>query len=146
MKIHQITFQPNGRHTKSLRLYMRGHWCKSIRYRPLREGRTNKIADIHEEDFAIIAMPVFAGRVPALAVERLRRIKSNHARCAIVAVYGNRTYDDALLEMQDVATEMGFRVVAAVSTVAEHSIARGCMPQDYPTLKTAGNWPLSELP
>jgi ferredoxin len=42
----------------------------------------------------------------------------------IVAVYGNRAYDDALLEMQDVATEMGFRVVAAVSAVAEHSIAR----------------------
>ncbi|MGM9804910.1 MAG: 4Fe-4S binding protein [Candidatus Aphodosoma sp.] len=89
----------------------------------MKEGQI-RLPDIHEEDFAIIAMPVFAGRVPALAVERLRRIKSNHARCVVVAVYGNRAYDDALLEMQDVATEMGFRVVAAVSAVAEHSIAR----------------------
>ena len=83
-----------------------------------------RLPEIHEEDLVIIAMPVFAGRVPALAVDRLKRIQSNHAKCVIVAVYGNRAYDDALLEMQDVATEMGFRVVAAVSAVAEHSIAR----------------------
>ena len=42
----------------------------------------------------------------------------------MVAVFGNRAYDDALLEMQDVATEIGFRVIAAVAAVAEHSIIR----------------------
>ena len=42
----------------------------------------------------------------------------------MVAVFGNRAYDDALLEMQDVASEIGFRVIAAVAAVAEHSIIR----------------------
>ena len=46
------------------------------------------------------------------------------AKCVVVAVFGNRAYDDALIEMQDVATEMGFRVIAAVGAVAEHSIIR----------------------
>lgn len=41
-----------------------------------------------------------------------------------MAVYGNRAYDDALLEMKDLVTEMGFKVVAAVGAVAEHSIVR----------------------
>ena len=50
-------------------------------------------------------MPVYAGRVPALAVERLKDIKTNGVKCVIVAVYGNRAYEDALVEMQDVATE-----------------------------------------
>lgn len=124
MNIHQITFSPTGG-TRRVCEYI----CEGIDARPLvtdlcvKEGQI-RVPDIHEEDLAIIAMPVFAGRVPALAVERLRRIQSNHAKCAVVAVYGNRAYDDALLEMQDVATEMGFRVAAAVSAVAEHSIAR----------------------
>lgn len=124
MKIHQITFSPTGG-TRRVSDYI----CEGIDTRPLvtdlcvKEGQI-RLPDIHEEDLVIIAMPVFAGRVPALAVERLRRIQSNRAKCAVVAVYGNRAYDDALLEMQDVATEMGFRVVAAVSAVAEHSIAR----------------------
>ena len=81
-------------------------------------------AHIHEDDLAVIALPVFAGRVPALAVERLRMVNPHGAKCVVVAVYGNRAYDDALLEMQDVATEMGFRVIAAVGAVAEHSIIR----------------------
>ena len=83
-----------------------------------------QLPDIHEDDLAVIAMPVFAGRVPALAVERLRMINPHGAKCAVIAVYGNRAYDDALLELQDVATEMGFRVIAAVGAVAEHSIIR----------------------
>lgn len=50
-------------------------------------------------------MPLYAGRVPALAVERLKGIKTSGVKCVIVAVYGNRAYEDALVEMQDVATE-----------------------------------------
>lgn len=69
-------------------------------------------------------MPVFAGRVPMLAVERLKRVSAHGARCVIVAVYGNRAYDDALVEMQDIATAAGFRVMAAVTAIAEHSVCR----------------------
>lgn len=124
MKIHQITFSPTGGTRRACE-----YICEGIGAKPfvtdlcVKEGQI-RVPDIHEEDLVIIAMPVFAGRVPTLAVERLRLIQSNRSRCAVVAVYGNRAYDDALLEMQDVATEIGFRVVAAVSAVAEHSIAR----------------------
>ena len=83
-----------------------------------------QLPDIQEDDLAVIAMPVFAGRVPALAVERLRMVKPNSVKCVVVAVFGNRAYDDALLEMQDVASKIGFRVIAAVAAVAEHSIIR----------------------
>lgn len=124
MNIHQIMFSPTGG-TRRVCEYI----CDGIDQKPsvtdlCVKERQIRLPEIHEEDLVIIAMPVFAGRVPALAVDRLKRIQSNHAKCVVVAVYGNRAYDDALLEMQDVATEMGFRVVAAVSAVAEHSIAR----------------------
>lgn len=66
-----------------------------------------QMPDIHEEDLAVIAMPVFAGRVPAMAVDRLQRVNAHGAKCVVVVVFGNRAYDDALLELQDVATAMG---------------------------------------
>lgn len=124
MKIHQIMFSPTGG-TRRVCEYI----CDGIDQKPsvtdfCVKERQIRVPEIHGEDLVIIAMPVFAGRVPALAVKRLKRIQSNHAKCVVVAVYGNRAYDDALLEMQDVAKEMGFRVVAAISAVAEHSIAR----------------------
>ena len=73
-----------------------------------------RLPKINKADLAVIAMPVFAGRVPALAVERLRKVDAQGAKCVVVAVFGNRAYDDALLELRDVALEMGFRVIAAV--------------------------------
>ncbi|WP_294499439.1 4Fe-4S dicluster domain-containing protein [uncultured Gemmiger sp.] len=73
-------------------------------------------------DLALIAAPSFGGRVPALAIQRLRQIQGNGAKCAVVCVYGNRAYEDTLLELSDAAKEQGFCVIAGVAAVAEHSI------------------------
>ena len=51
-------------------------------------------------------------------------VNPHGAKCVVVAVFGNRAYDDALLELQDVASETGFRVIAAIAAIAEHSIIR----------------------
>lgn len=79
---------------------------------------------LSKDDFAVIAMPVYAGRVPALAIERLQHIKADNTPCAIIAVYGNRAYEDALVEMEDTVKEQGFVVKGGIAAVAEHSIFR----------------------
>lgn len=75
-------------------------------------------------DVALIAVPSYGGRVPVPAVERLNKVRGNGARAVLVCVYGNRAYEDTLAELSDVAESAGFRVVAGVAAVAEHSIAR----------------------
>ena len=124
MKIHQIIFSPTGgtrRVSEKLCLEM---GVESVVTDLCVKAADIQLPNIQEDDLAVIAMPVFAGRVPALTVERLRMVKPHGAKCVVVAVFGNRAYDDALLEMEDVASEMGFRVIAAVAAVAEHSIIR----------------------
>lgn len=76
------------------------------------------------EDVALIAVPSYGGRVPEPAVERLGKVHGNGARAVLVCVYGNRAYEDTLAELSDVAESAGFRVVAGVAAIAEHSIAR----------------------
>jgi len=75
-----------------------------------------------EDDLVLIALPSYGGRVPALAAERLSKIRGNGARCALACVYGNRAYEDTLVEMEDTAKACGFRPIAAIAAVAEHSI------------------------
>lgn len=79
---------------------------------------------IHPGDLAIISVPSYGGRVPAIAASRIRMIKGNGAKAVIAAVYGNRAYEDTLLELKDIAASCGFTVIAAVAAVAEHSIVR----------------------
>lgn len=124
MKIHQIIFSPTGGTQRVNEILCQGIGKERIVTDLCVKAADIQLPNIHEEDLAVIAMPVFAGRVPALAVERLRMVNPHEAKCVVIAVFGNRAYDDALLEIQDVAREMGFRVIAAVGAVAEHSIIR----------------------
>ncbi len=77
---------------------------------------------INAEDAVIIGMPSFGGLAPQIAITRLGLVHGNGAKCAIVAVYGNRAYEDTLVQMEDAAKKSGLQVIAAVSAVAEHSI------------------------
>ena len=124
MNVHQIIFSPTGGTRRVSEILCHGMGVESVVTDLCVKTDDIQLPKINEDDLAVIAMPVFAGRVPALAVERLRMAKANGAKCVVVAVFGNRAYDDALLEMEDVASEMGFRVIAAVAAVAEHSIIR----------------------
>lgn len=77
---------------------------------------------IPADEILVVGVPVYAGRVPAMAVERLRRFRGNNTPAVVVAVYGNRHYDDAVLELHDIVTEQGFCIVSAAAFVAQHSI------------------------
>lgn len=124
MNIYNITFSPTGGTQR-----VGDRLCQSLGGNVVAtdlcvsEGLL-VVPSIGADDLVVMSMPVYAGRVPAVAVHRLREIESHGARCVIVAVYGNRAYDDALVEMLDVATELGYRVIAAIGAVAEHSIVR----------------------
>lgn len=76
-----------------------------------------------KEDICIVAVPSYGGRVPGAAVERLSRMRANHSRAAAVVVYGNRDYDDTLLELKDTLEGAGFHVDALVTAIAQHSVA-----------------------
>ncbi len=57
-------------------------------------------AAIDETDILLAALPVYAGRVPQVALKRLSAIRGNGQKTLAVVVYGNREYDDALPEKE----------------------------------------------
>ena len=77
-----------------------------------------------EEDVCLIGVPSFGGRVPSIALERMKQMRANGAMAVLVVVFGNRAYDDTLLELKNEANSCGYIVGAAVAAVAEHSIMR----------------------
>lgn len=76
------------------------------------------------EDICLVSVPSYGGRVPTVAVERIKRFAGNGAKAVLVCVYGNREWEDTLTELQDALEGCGFVCVAAVAAVAEHSIFR----------------------
>ena len=77
-----------------------------------------------EEDICLVSVPSYGGRVPGAAIGMLKNLTGNGAKAVLNCVYGNRAWEDTLTELQDTLEEQGFRCVAALATVAEHSIFR----------------------
>lgn len=72
-------------------------------------------------DLYILAVPVYYGRVPEEIVPFLQTLDGGGRPVVLVAVYGNREYEDALLELYDICLTQGFVPAAAGAFVAEHS-------------------------
>ena len=76
-------------------------------------------------DLAVVGCPTYAGRVPNLLMPYLRDMVHGAGALAVpVALFGNRNYDDALMELSKLLTADGFTCVAGAAFVGEHSFSR----------------------
>lgn len=76
---------------------------------------------IARNELAIIAAPVYSGRIPQVAVDRIKKVKGDGSPAVLVAMYGNRAFDDALIELKDITEELGFKAVAGSAFIGRHS-------------------------
>jgi len=124
MKLYELCFSPTGG-TKKIADALAGKLAEETRYVDLTDPKRDFGGiSLTQADTVIVAVPSYGGRVPETAVSRIAAMKGNGAKAILVCVYGNRAYEDTLAELQDTVKQAGFRVVAAVAAVAEHSIAR----------------------
>lgn len=81
-------------------------------------------AELQAGDVAVLGVPVYYGRVPKLMVEFFRYIQAQAIPAVLVVTYGNRDYEDALLELKEESVNHGFLPVAAGAFPAQHDLAR----------------------
>lgn len=121
-RITVVHFSPTGG-TRRAAMLLAEHIAGSVEEidlcRPDAETRT-----FGKDDIVLVSGPVYGGRLPALMAERLRAYRGEGARAISTAVYGGRAYEDALVELDDLLGEQGFRVIASSALLAEHSIVR----------------------
>ncbi len=91
------------------------------------EARKKPLQTLKNE-LLLIAVPVYMGRVPALLLEWLQAINAQKTPVVCVVVYGNRAYDDALLELKDIMTICGCKPVACAAYIGEHSYSSSGTP------------------
>ena len=87
-----------------------------------------------DDELLVVAVPVYMGRVPALLNQWLQAINAHNTPAVCVVVYGNRVYEDALLELKNVLTSRGCIPIAGAAYIGEHSFSSADTPtaQDRP--------------
>ncbi len=124
MSVYKITFSPTGGTKKTADIFTESFSPEST-YIDLASRQTDCSGYFFRpEDICIVSVPSYGGRVPDIAVRRLRQMKGDGAKAVLIVTYGNRDYDDTFAELQDVLEEAGFICIAGVAAIAEHSIMR----------------------
>ena len=77
------------------------------------------------EELAVLGVPVYAVRVPNVLLPCLtKQLHGGGALAVPVVLFGNRNFDDGLIELRNTLTEDGFMPVAGGAFVGEHAFSR----------------------
>ena len=60
------------------------------------------------DDLVVFGVPVIAGRVPNVLLKFLDTLQGGGALAVPVVLYGNRNFDDALIELRNILQDRGF--------------------------------------
>lgn len=119
--LNLIYYSPTGTTQTVVREIGHGLGLSPIAEYNISSTKTDSGYEISNRGLTVIGMPTYSGRLPIDAIERLKKFHANNAPAVIVAVYGNRAFEDALLELKEIASNCGFNVIAAAAFIGEHS-------------------------
>ena len=121
MTVYDIHFSARGTTASYAKAICTAIGLPTISSNWLRREERREV-DISHDDLLVFSMPVYGGFIPALCRDSAVLLQGHDTPAIIVAVYGNRHYDDALVQMRTLLEERGFTVVAGAAFVARHSI------------------------
>lgn len=140
--IHLFYFSPTHTTKKTVQAIGKGFECEVIDHNLTFACDSNEEFSLGENDLAIVGVPVYAGRVPEIATNILKRVHGDKTLATAVVVYGNRAYEDALLELKNILKDNNFNVIAGGAFIGEHSYTNkvGTKRPDANDLEIATNF------
>lgn len=125
--VHLIYFSPTHTSRSVGEAIARGTGLENVTVSDLTYASAD-FPEIKADTLTIVALPVYGGHLPQLAVLRMAGLRSAGAPVVAVAVYGNRAYEKSLEELGAFLTGKGFWVTAAGTFIGEHSYSTASCP------------------
>ena len=127
-KIWAVSFSPTGGTSRIVRL-LADEMGERLHI-PVEEiaytlpAEREKVYTFAADELLILGTPVYAGRIPNKILPDVdRSFEGNGTLAVAVSVFGNRNYDDGLMELALLLENHGFCVAAAAAAAARHAFS-----------------------
>jgi ferredoxin len=121
MQVTAVYFSPTKTTKKGVEAIAKTLDKDAISFDITKYDSLNEEVSLANQDCVVFGIPVYGGRIFEGATNRLNRFKGNNTPCVVVATYGNRGVDDALLELADIVKANGFLPIAGATLIGEHT-------------------------
>ena len=112
-QVKLIYFSPTGTTQKVLEIIADGIAVEDVEHIDLTlSGGDQQTIPTFSDELVIIGAPVYGGRLPVDVINRFKQLKVSNTLAVLIVVYGNREFEDALLELKNLSIELGFSPVA----------------------------------
>lgn len=123
-KLNLVYFSPTGTTRRTVQNIARGTGLVAREIDRTSVPARGRAHHFSRDELVVLALPVYGGRLPRISDDFFSGLTSDQSPTAIAVVYGNRHYDDALLELKNCAINAGFAPIAAGAFLGEHSYSR----------------------
>lgn len=123
-ELNLVYFSPTGTTRKVVMEAARNIDLKSVSFDLTVHKEKKPSLKFKSNDFVLFGIPVYGGRVPKTFLEYFETLKGDNTPAALIATYGCREYEDALLELKNEVESRGFKVIGAGAFPVQHSIIR----------------------
>ena len=74
-------------------------------------------------ELAVVGSPTYAGRVPNLMLPYLNTIQGSGTLAVPIVTFGNRAFDNSLIELRDLLEQGGCRTIGAAAFACQHAFS-----------------------
>jgi ferredoxin len=124
-KVYAVYFSPTGTTEKAVLAVAEGTGLPTEKV----DLTTLKARQAYQRSFGkdelvVAGMPVYGGRIPRNLDNFFSGLQGNNTRAIALVMYGNREYEDALIELKMRLEERGFNVIAGAAFIGEHTFSK----------------------
>jgi ferredoxin/flavodoxin len=123
-KAYAIYFSPTGTTQKAVTAFVDGMHIPFEKIDlTLPKTRRTFNRSFNKDELAVVGLPVYGGRLPRGLEDFFPGLKGDDAPAVALVTYGNREFDDALIELKVRLEERGFIAAAAAAFIGEHTFS-----------------------
>jgi ferredoxin/flavodoxin len=128
-KVYAVYFSPTGTTEKVVTAIVEGTGLCGERM-DLKSLKARQVfkRSFARNDLVVAGLPVYGGRLPMNLGDFFSGLKGDDTPAVAMVMYGNREYEDALLELKIHLEERGFIVIAGAAFIGEHTFSQRIAP------------------
>lgn len=120
-KVNLVYFSATNTTKKVLHAIADGIGLVECQEYDITQGQIKKV-EFTNNELVVFGVPVFSGRIPELTITALNKFIGDNTPAIVVCLYGNRDYDDALLELRNTIAANNYTILSAGAFIGQHSI------------------------